>query len=92
MAAIEPPPPPPPTMTTTTTTTPAPAIPTPAPAIAAKAKREEGEGEMRVLYQGWMEKRGAYTGAWRRRYLRLGADGVLRYCGSDGGWLGVWGG
>lgn len=40
----------------------------------------------RVLHEGWMEKRGAYTGTWRRRLLRLGEDGVLRYCGSDGAW------
>ena len=37
-----------------------------------------------VLFEGWMEKRGDYTGTWRRRFFRLGDDGVLRYCGSDG--------
>lgn len=59
------------------------------PAVAAAAGAAEGgsKPQHQVLYEGWMEKRGAYTGTWRRRFLRLCDDGVLRYCGSDGACL-----
>lgn len=90
--AVEPSPPLP-LPTTAASIAPNPPPPAAAATVAAAKQRAEGEGEeaagVRVLHQGWMEKKGAYTGVWRRRYLRLGADGVLRYCGSDGGWVGA---
>lgn len=59
----------------------------PCPAVELKEEGQQQQESRGVIYEGWMEKRGAYTGTWRRRFFRLCEDGVLHYCGSDGAWF-----